>query len=65
MGLHDIIKQICHHFFFLYQLCDAKTRWAIEVLAHPPNRSQAEIGGHHYGNGGQAGGAAFTVNEGR
>ena len=24
MGLHDIIKQICHHFFFLYRLCDAK-----------------------------------------
>jgi hypothetical protein len=24
MGLHDIIKQICHHFFFLYKLCDAK-----------------------------------------
>ncbi len=33
MALHDIIKQICHHFFFRYQLCDAKTRWAIELLA--------------------------------
>jgi hypothetical protein len=39
MGLHDIIKQICHHFFFLYQPCDVKARWAIELLAHPPHPS--------------------------